>query len=237
MKKTSIIVLAYKEPAKFKIMFDKLVKNINRADTPYEIIILLNGADKGIREFLSPDNLWYYVAKYDLNFHIIDKPRNLGASKGYNAAVKCATGHYLCFFNSDYYMQKDWLKSMIECFEHQKNIGIVSCCTNETGNADEKCASITDLKGDFKESECAIAQMFTTKNIFDEVNGFDEDYIAGFLDLDFNERIKAKGYKAFVNRKTFGYHDYNSANKYCAGHRELFRKKWGDQIADRYKWA
>jgi len=225
--KTSIIVLAYKEPEKFKKMFETLLKHTHQDKTPFEIIIIDNDCDPKIREYLDK-------CESEKDFTVIHSFENLGTSKGFNLGASYGTGHYLCFFNSDYYMIDNWLESMIDCFEHQKNIGLVSCCTNISGNVDEK-----QMMMDYKESDCAIAQMFTTKTIWKEVNGFNEDmYPVEFEDLDFNERIKEKGYRVFVNRKTFGYHDHNhskNAERIVSRmkNREMFKKKWGNK----YKWA
>jgi len=249
MKKTSIIILAYKEPEKFKRMFETLLKHTHNDITPYEIIVFDNGSDRIMKTYLT--NM---LNKKKINL-LISVKKNIGVTKGYNMGEDMADGEYLCFFNSDYYVIDNWLESMIKCFEHRDDIGIASLCTNVTGNPLERPKGITYhtifdeatstepiLHNDYIEADCAIANMFTTKTIFNEVGGFDENYFVAFLDLDLNEKIKAKGYKAFVNRKCFAVHDYlsekesiihNESNK----GREYFRKKWGDAIADMYKWA
>jgi len=240
--KTSIIILAYKELEKFKRMFEILLQHTSQSRTPYEIIIVDNNAEPELKEYINQLNP-------DCNFKLITNKKNLGTSAGFNQGAKYATGYYLCFFNSDYYMNLGWLDSMIECFEHQPNIGLISCATNATGNKDEVFNIIinkyfvspmqADIPFDYKESYCAIAQMFTTKKIWEEVEGFDEDlYPVEFEDLDFNERIKAKNYKIFVNRKTFGYHDYDKTKSKERKttrdrNRKIFYKKWGK----RHTWA
>ena len=230
MEKTSIIILAYKEPKKFKRMFETLLRNTNREVTPFEIIVIDNNSDKEIKEYLDKqkDNIDYLAIL----------PENMGVTKGYNLGVAYSKGHYLCFFNSDYYMMKDWLESMITCFEHQKDIGLISCCTNMTANRHEKVdcklngnEAMVDLPEDYIETDYPIAQMFTTKEIFNEVNGFDEHYFVSVLDLDFGESIKRKGYKRFVNRKCFGYHDYDRSKwedlfNVDQKNREYFKNKW-----------
>jgi len=240
MKKTSIIILAYKEPKKFKIMFETLLKTTSQTRTPYEIVVIMNNCDPQISKYLNDKDV-------DILIH---NPENFGTSVGFNQGADMATGDYLCFFNSDYYMNTGWLDSMIKCFEHQEKIGLISCATNVSGNIDERFNIFNnpifdvpmqaDIPFDYKESECAIAQMFTTRTIWEEVYGFGEEYFFGFEDLDFNEKIKEKGYKIFVNRKTFGYHDHDSKVKSLdIGHqqieksRETFRNKWGNK----YKWA
>ena len=52
MEKTSIIILAYKEPKKFKKMFDTLLRNTDKEKTPYEIIVVDNNAEKEIKKYL-----------------------------------------------------------------------------------------------------------------------------------------------------------------------------------------
>ena len=224
MEKTSIIILAYKEPKKFKRMFETLLKNTDKNVTPYELIIIDNGSDKEIKK---------YLLEQDENIDVlITLPENIGVTKGYNLGVGNSTGKYLCFFNSDYYMMKGWLKSMITCFKHQKNIGLISCCTNMTANQDEKVEckldgeeALVDLPDDYKETGYPMAQMFTTRKIFDDVGGFDEHYFVSVLDLDFGESIKRKGYRLFVNRKCFGYHDYDTAKWFEL--ENIDKKNWG----------
>jgi len=229
--KTSIIILAYKEPKKFIKMFETLLKNTSQEDTPFEIIVVSNNAEIQIQEYLR--------LKKNVIDTLIFLPENIGVTKGYNLGVANSKGHYLCFFNSDYYMMEGWLYSMINCFEHQKNIGLISCCTNVTANSHERINAellengevSANLPGDYAESDYPIAQMFTTKKIFDEVNGFDEYYFVSMLDLDFGEGIRRKGYKLFVNRKCFGYHDYDARKvseliNIDRKNKEYFNKKW-----------
>ena len=234
MEKTSIIILAYKEPKKFKRMFETLLRNTDKKVTPYEIIVVDNNSDIEIKEYLNEqaENIDY----------LMTIPENKGVTKGYNLGVTCSHGHYLCFLNSDYYMMNGWLESMIKCFEHKKNIGLISCCTNVTGNPDERVncklegkEALVDLPMDYKESKYPIALMFTTKKIFYEVGKFDEYYFVSVLDLDFCESIMKKGYKLFINRKCFGYHDFRMEKlselfEIDKKNRKYFEKKWGNKL-------
>jgi len=234
-KKTSLIILAYKEPEKFKKMFRVLINNTYQEVTPYEIIVIDNDADKEIKEF---------IHKQPEISKIISYPKNIGVAKGYNIGAKNAQGNYLAFLNSDYYMMDNWLESMIDCFEHQPKIGLISTCTNHTANPNEKVnctfdgkTSVVELPMDYKESEYAIACMFTTKKILEEVEGFDEFYFVHWEDVDINEAIKKAGYRIFVNRKCFGYHDFDAEKlkervvEDTKG-RGYFRNKWGKSAWD-----
>ncbi len=51
-KKTSIIILAYKEPEKFRRMFETLLKHTSQKRTPFEIIVIENDCDLSIREYI-----------------------------------------------------------------------------------------------------------------------------------------------------------------------------------------
>lgn len=231
--RTSIIILAYKEPEKFKEMFATLLITTKPKKTPYEIVVVDNNCHPKIRSF---------VNEQFENGHIhtiCSAGKNLGTSKGFNLGARTSHGHYVCFFNSDYYMQDRWLESMIDCFEHRKKIGLIGCMTNVTGNATEGCLDVKQLPNKYIKSKCANAQMFTTRKIWEEVKGFNEEiFPVEFEDLDFNERIKEKGYSVYVNGKCFGFHDHD-ASKHTgrlesrARNRGIFIKKWGDK----YKWA
>jgi len=236
MKKlTSIILLAYKEPEKFKKMFRVLINNTNKEKTPYEIIIIDNQADKEIIDYIDP---YLKTNKKPVDITVIHNKKNVGVAKGYNQGAKIARGHYLAFLNTDYYMMPDWLESMINCFEHQPRIGMISICTNWTANHNEKVdctfdgeTAVVELPNNYKESEYAIACMFITKEILEEVGWFDEYYFVHWEDLDINEAIKQVGYKLFVNRKCFGYHDFKVSKlkgreKEDLKGRIYFQKKW-----------
>jgi len=230
-KKTSIILLAFREPEKFKKMFRVLLNNTNQEITPYEIIIVDNNADREIKEFIN--------LNIDKINTVITMPENVGVTKGYNTGAQNSHGHYLAFLNTDYYMMDNWLESMIDCFEHQPKIGMISTCTNHTANHNERVdctfdgeTTVVELPNDYKESEYAIACMFTTKDILKEVGWFDEYYFVHWEDLDVNEAIKKAGYKIFVNRKCFGYHDFEvkkleGRKKEDTKGRIYFQKKWG----------
>ena len=89
MEKTSIIILAYTEPEKFKRMFETLVRNTDKTITPYEIIVIDNNSGKEIKEYLESQK-----EKID---HLVLLPQNIGVTKGYNLGVvyqPCIYGFY-----------------------------------------------------------------------------------------------------------------------------------------------
>ena len=228
-KQTSLVILAYKEPKKFKKMYRIMKKGIDQ-DTPYEVIVVDNNSDKEIKDFLKE--------KKD-EIKVITCKKNVGVAKGYNLGAKESKGEYVCFLNSDYYMMKGWLRSMIDCIEHKEKIGIVSCSTNYTANFNERVDStfdnkiaVVDTPNNYKESEYAIACMFIRRSILESVGWFDEYYFVHWEDLDINEAIKKAGYRVFVNRKCFGYHDFlkeklTGRSKEDAKGKLYFKKKWG----------
>ncbi len=163
---------------------------------------------------------------------LIVNKQNLGFSTANNQALKKATGKYILILNPDTILEPNTLKVMIAFFQNQKDIGMATCRVElASGKLDRDCrrrfptpvrafAHFSHLSKvypkvfgryyfeDISANEvheidaCAGAFMFTTKEVIQKVNYFDEDYFFYGEDLDLCYKIKKTGLKIFFTPQT-----------------------------------
>lgn len=83
-----------------------------------------------------------------------------------------------------------------------------------------KCVSVTG------------ACLLTKKSIYNELEGFDENYWYGYEDVDFNLKVHSKGYDVILASSALLFH-YESAtrnNSTCSDNYEIFYNKWKDYL-------
>ena len=170
--------------------------------TPYEIILIQNG-ETGIG--FTEKN-----AKDSFADKIIFNKENLGYAKAVNQGIRIANGQYIAIINNDTMVFNHWLEDLKECVE--SGIDLIQAYpmygmpyarakeaekfrdetfntynTNNGENVDKEFEATLD---DFRDFSCVL----TTKELFNKVGLFNEDYFAYGEDLDLVRRIeKAKG--------------------------------------------
>src|SRR5258706_14749448 len=80
-----------------------------------ELILIDNG---------STDKSVSYVKREFPKVKIVATGENLGFAGGNNAGLKLARGKYLLLLNNDTYVEKDFVKHLLEAFEEIPNLGI-----------------------------------------------------------------------------------------------------------------
>jgi glycosyltransferase involved in cell wall biosynthesis/radical SAM superfamily enzyme YgiQ (UPF0313 family)/Tfp pilus assembly protein PilF len=213
-------------------------------DVPHEIIVVDNGSTDGTRDYL-------YRLESEGEVRVISNRANLGFAKASNQGARAARGEYLVFLNNDTIVQPGWLSEMAACARKVDKIAAVGArllypddTIQHAGVAfnDRKFASHIynnydrDHPAVLKEREfqavtaaCALVK----KDLFFEVDGFDESYRNGFEDVDLCFKLRQRNYKVVYNprvvvyhleSKTPGRHDRDIENS------RLFKSKWDDKI-------
>lgn len=81
------------------------------------------------------------------------------------------------------------------------------------------------------------ACLLIKKSIFEEIGGFDEDYIFGYEDVDLGLKLLARGYFNVISTKSFVYHresasilneDSKKISENRINNKKILIKKWGD---------
>lgn len=173
-----------------------------------EIILVDNNSTDGSIEFLESNYPEIKIKKLEKNYGFA-YPSNLGA--------KMASGDFLLFLNNDTIVTKDFITELITIIEKDEKIAI---CQSLLLNPDGKI----DSSGDFIDhlgvvynskvvtdkvreiSSARGASMLIRKNVFDELEGFDEKFFVSFEDVDIGWRAWIKGYKVVLAPKSIVYH-------------------------------
>lgn len=110
----SIIILNYKS----KELVFNCIKSIKRADfglLQYEIIVVDNNSEDGIKEILALQNS---------EVIFIESKRNVGMGAGNNLGIKKAQGKYIAIMNPDTIVFKDTFKRIYDFMEVSSEVGI-----------------------------------------------------------------------------------------------------------------
>jgi len=159
------------------------------------------------------------------NIKLIENKENFGFSKGNNIGVAQAKGEYLCILNPDTVVAEDTFSKVLDFAESHTNLGIVGCQLVDgrgkflpeskrhiptpkvalqklIGNS--KNYYTTSLKpDDIGKTEILVgAFMLLKRGIYNEVNGFDEDYFMYGEDVDLSYKVLKVGYDNYYFGET-----------------------------------
>lgn len=156
---------------------------------------------------------------------LIENKENHGFSKGNNIGVSYAKGEYLCILNPDTVVAEDTFLKVIDFAENQTKIGIVGCqlidgrgnfLPESKRNIPTPKVALQKLIGNSKdyyannlqpnevgETEILVgAFMLLKQDVYNEVNGFDEDYFMYGEDVDLSYKVLKAGYSNYYFGET-----------------------------------
>lgn len=230
----SIIILAYKNNDLTIQCIDSVLRHTK---VDFELIVIDNDS-----------NLRLPGDKYK-EVKVVKNQTNVGFARGCNQGARLANGKYLVFLNNDTIVTPNWLNAMIKIWQSANDIGIVGskllfpdtgriqhagvCFKNqEPGhlyyNLDPKVANIHQVR------ECPAitgACMLIDKDLFWVVDGFDENYINGYEDVDLCLKVREKGYRVMYTPGSLVYHYGSKApgrQKYDWRNLKLLKEKWSN---------
>lgn len=206
--KLSIIIVAYNSENFIEKCVKSLLKNLPSSS---EVIIIDNNSSDG-----TVKRLKNFLPKILL----IESDRNLGFGKANNLAAKKAKGEYLFFLNPDTEVLQPIFDELVEFYEGEKDAGIVSPkLVQMDGRVQESVKRLPTILGAVREYILGIphaysqyapqtnkplevesvygAAMLIKKDLFQEVNGFDEKFFLYYEDVDLCKRIKTLGKKIY----------------------------------------
>jgi GT2 family glycosyltransferase len=179
----------------------------------------------------SDDSIAYLKSNYpDVN--IVLNSDNGGFAKGYNDALKKIPAEYYILLNSDVEVSENWINPIIEFMDELPTVAacqpkILSYIDRSKFEYAGACGGFMDKYGypfcrgrmfdvcetdkgqynDIAEIVWATgACMFVRANVFNQLNGFDEDFFAHMEEIDLCWRMRNLGKQIFVIPQSTVYH-------------------------------
>ncbi|WP_165499041.1 glycosyltransferase family 2 protein [Gramella sp. KN1008] len=226
----SVIIVNYRSWDSLKECLDSF-KEINAKDYSYELIVVDNDSADG--------KLENFKTEYpEVNF--IKNSGNNGFANGCNTGASHATGSFLLFLNPDTKIEEGVLPQLHRTYKNNPEIAILSCLqVNEAGNyykqrnlfpSFSRFFGLTRavyrlLKKKSLERKFEIknklfypdwvtgAVVFISRDWFERVNGWNEDYWMYLEDVDLCKKVVAKGGKIAVTIEAAIFHKHGGASR------------------------
>tara|TARA_B100000989_G_scaffold66707_1_gene46379 strand:+ start:385 stop:1248 length:864 start_codon:yes stop_codon:yes gene_type:complete len=186
VKKVTVQIVLYEE--NFELI-KKCLINLKGL----KVIIVDNKNDLSLKEKVLNE---FSIEKYILN------KKNIGYSKAHNQAAKLVNTKYLLILNADCLIDKISIQILINTIEENKNCGLVSPTTyDEEGNLTFNSGYFPEqgikddpvlIDGDICVNTVLGSSMLISKKLFQELNGFDENFFLYFSDDEICKRINKK---------------------------------------------
>jgi GT2 family glycosyltransferase len=180
----------------------------------------------------STDNSLEVIKNQFPSVTIIQNDANYGFAKGYNVALQNIEEKYLCLLNSDVEVTQNWLTPILSLFENNPEIGIIQpkildyknkayfeyagaaggfidkfgypfCRGRIFDNVEKDNGQYDDEQTIFWASGACF---FIRKDIFNQLNGFDDDFFAHQEEIDLCWRAINGGYKIKYTSKSVVFH-------------------------------
>ena len=166
--------------ATIKDVLDNIEENVS---CEYEIIIVCNGQDEKLTQFICGDKR---VTRYSLNSD------NVGVARAWNMGAQLSTGRVLCYLNDDIKIEKNAIEDLVKQLLSSEKIGQVG----PAGSFWEDCKHKSFSEGTGWQN-CDVISGFCfllRSSTFHEVGGFDINYSpAGYEEIDLSYRIRELG--------------------------------------------
>jgi len=133
--------------------------------------------------------------------------------KVWNDLIRKSDCEYICLLNSDVVVEDGWLTDLMETFDWDKDIAIVGPSTNSCGSEQKVPRKYAKenrgkwMDGSLLSGFCLLFK----KEVWDLVNGFDEDFELYGQDSFFVWMVQRGGYKTVWNKGAWVFHHGRSS--------------------------
>lgn len=207
LARVSVIIVSYNAPCFLELCLDSVQASLKDLDG--EIIVVDNASTEGCVEMVREK---FPKVKLQAN------SENRGFSKGVNQGVRQASGEYILILNPDSVLPEDAIVKVLDFAVTQKDLGAVGCrfmdgrgeflpeCKRNFPGIRSASFKLLGLNRGYyadhlKEEESGEVEvlsgafMLMRRNLFNQLNGFDEDYFMYGEDIDLSYRIRRAGFR------------------------------------------
>jgi GT2 family glycosyltransferase len=213
--RVSVVVLSYHN---WPVTNECLQSILHETVYPnFELIVIDNGSDPSTREqLLALENL------KDPRLQIRINEENLGYAGGNNQGCRMAEGDYLILLNNDTICPPEWIDKILQPFQEDPKIGLVSPMTNFAGNEqmlDVNCLSNQNQREWLKEfyrlrrglrheaDRLGFFCVAIRREAYEQIGELDAGFEVGYFeDDDYCKRAVEAGWKLVVAEDAFVYH-------------------------------
>lgn len=203
--KFSLLIVNYNTESYIEALIYSLLKQtISKSD--FEIIISNNVQNKNLEGMISKNNFYDII-----NIKVVQIDKNIGFGRATNAAAELADGDHLLIINPDVLMtDNNYLSSMYQFIIKNQDYGVISSKIlgdNGFDMCEHYSYEFSESFG-YTNEICWFSGslLFIRKDLFKEINGFDDDYFMYCEDVDICYRIKKRGLSLIKNEKLSVYH-------------------------------
>ena len=209
----SVIILNYN----VRYFLELCIKSVLAAtkEVTSEVIVIDNN---------SPDDSCSMVKQLFPDVILIENKDNVGFSKANNQAASIAKGEYICILNPDTVVAEDTFLKLLNFSSGKNKLGAVGCrlidgsgsfLPESKRNIPTPKVSLLKILGfsksyysklnEFEIGKTSVlvgAFMFLKLDVYQEVNGFDEDYFMYGEDIDLSYKLQIAGYENYYYPET-----------------------------------
>ncbi len=244
-KPVAIVVVSFNSKAVMQANIESIRKYAGAGN--YKIVVVDNASTDGVEEWLSQQE--------DILF--ISNQKNVGYGPACNQGVEATIGTEfedsdVLILNNDTRLTPGALSKLKEALYFTADTGAVGCVANRAGNKQQIDVVFDNVEDYISYGEKNNVEMpdptlervrlsgfalLVRRSVWDEVGGFDEDFVPGYFEDDaLSMEILKRGYRLKVVRNSFIYHIGTESFKnvdidsYVQRNYELFKSRYGFDI-------
>ncbi|GGG40456.1 TIGR04283 family arsenosugar biosynthesis glycosyltransferase [Bizionia arctica] len=191
MNKISIIIPILNEAETIEHLLIYLLENSSEENIA-EILVVDGGSTDGTQNIATS----FFQKKSNPKLCFIESPK--GRAKQMNSGSEIATGNILYFLHADSYPPKNFDQHIINEFEKGHLAGCFRLQFNDKHWWLRLASWLTQFQ--WRVSRGGDQSQFITKKLFQDIGGFDENYIIYEDNILINELYKRKQFKV-INKK------------------------------------
>ncbi len=171
---------------------------------------------------------------------VIESARNLGFAGGCNLGVTKSSGEFVAFLNNDAKPHPDWISAAVARFGSGLRVGAVASRVLDWAGEriDFAGAGLTwfgmgykpltgePISGEDDSSRDVLfgtgSAMFVRREVFDDLNGFDERFFMFFEDVDFGWRLNLRGWRFVYEPGSLAFHKHHASMEDFGSFREQY---------------